>query len=218
MPPPQFVSAGTFYDPGGTGTSHVVPAPASVGSLDIVLVHMYIEDTTAVTPPGGFSEIPTAVFTSAPATGGRVFWARGPGGSTYTFTTGVAVFRQATATRWTGCITTGDPYDPDTDAAQRSSNGTTTPAVSLTTSGSDRTVVWSGTAVSTGTWTPPSSYTERVDGTELSVASREQAVAGSTGSVTGTHSASSFQTAFLLALVPIPGYVPSIMSQYNSYH
>lgn len=222
MAAPAFANAGTYYAPGGTGTSHVVPAPSSVGSLDIVLVHIYIESNTAVTPPGGFTEIPTAPFTSGPTTGQRAFWARGPGGSTYTFSTGSAVFREASATRWTGCITTGTPYDSGAGApnsAQRSSNGATTPAVSLTTQGPERRLVWSAGAVSVSNpWTPPSGFTEHVDQAELTIASDDQPTAGATGSITGTANASSFQTAFLIALIPPEAFIPPHISQYSSYY
>lgn len=219
MAVPAFASTGTYYAPGGTGTSHVVPAPASVGSLDIVLVHIYIESNTAVTAPGTFLEVPTAPFTSGPTTGQRVFWARGPGGSTYTFTTGSAVFREAVASRWTGCITTGTPYDVGGGApssAQRSSNATTTPAVSLTTQGPERRLVWSAGAVAVSNpWTPPSGFTEHVDQAELTLASEDQVAAGATGSITGTANAASFQTAFLLALIPPPSFIPPFRSQYT---
>lgn len=202
MVAPAFGAAGTYLA-GGVRTTVSVPVPSGVTNNQVVLSHLYIEASGAVTPPTGFTEITPAAVTTGTVTVGRVFWKRATGSDsgTYAFTTPNA-FSEAVAERYTGCVTSGSPIDVS-NSAQRSSAGTTTPSVSVTTTGRDRLLVWSATSVQIGPWTPPTGYTERVDtGREISVATDELAAAGSSGSVTGT-GPSAFMTAWLVALIPI---------------
>lgn len=207
MAGPLFGNAGTYLT-GGVRTTSSVTIPSSTVADDIVLVHMYCEFTSAVTGPAGFTEITTASFTSN-NTGGRVFWKRltaTDGAGTYAFTH-ASGFTEAVATRFTNCVRTGNPYDPSPVSAQRSSASTATPSVTITTAGADRLIVWSATSVSTGAWTPPTGYDERVDtGGEITVATDELAVAGSSGALIGA-GPSDNMTAWALALIP---YVPPV--------
>lgn len=218
MPAPAFGAAGTTLTATNSAAANVA-VPASVAADHVILVHLYKENTAAVTPPSGFTEL-----TTAPATTGNVqtfhtFWKRATGADsgTYNFTWTGSVLRQAVAVRYTGCITTGTPLEGFTGAG-RSSNGTVTPGVSLTTTGPDRLIVWGGTSWEVdagGSWTPPSGYTERVDSPAIGVATLTQAAAGSTGSITGTYSpGSNYQTATLLALLPVPTARPSDFMQF----
>jgi hypothetical protein len=209
---PTFGTAGTFLN-GVTSASAAVPVPSGVAANDIVLIHLHIGSATAPTVlPSGFAEVvPTGTqFTTGTVGGIRCYWKRATGADsgTYDFTFGSSVNKSGVATRYPGCIATGTPYDAGTGApvvAVRSSAGSTTPAVSLTTLDVDRLIVWAGEAEGLGAWTPPTGYTERVDTTrDLSIATVAKATAGTTGSVTGTSTASAFQGAFLLALLPVP--------------
>jgi hypothetical protein len=196
--------------------------PAGVANNKILLVHFYLEPTVTITGlPSGFTEVGSGISNSAH--GQRVFWKRATGADsgTYTFTHG-STWTEAAATSYTGATLTGSPIDT-TGTAQRGTSGTVTPPVSLTTTGSDRLIVWGGTvtfASGTGGWTPPSGYTERVDAAlELSVATLAQPVAGSTGAITGTSAQPGPECGFLLALLPLSSSVPlSYISAYNSYH
>jgi hypothetical protein len=75
---------------GATRTNSVIPVPSGVIAGQVVLVHLYIESTTTVTPPSGFTEIAfaPAVFTTGTVQGQRVYWKRATGADsgTYTFT------------------------------------------------------------------------------------------------------------------------------------
>lgn len=206
MAAPAYGSAGTYLTSASGQTTANVAVPSSVAADDIIIVFLYKENGNTVTMPSGFTEVGTA-----PNTGDQwhhAFWKRATGADsgTYNFSWTGSVWRAATATRYTGCVTSGTPYDTGTgapDTASRASSGTTTPAVSLTTEGADRLLVWSASTFNPGAWTPPSGFTERVDASDmLTVATKAQATAGATGSVTGTCATSDWQTAWLIALQP----------------
>lgn len=211
MAAPAFGAAGTYLT-GGSGTSAAIAVPTGVTPADIVLAMLYIESTAAVTPPAGFTEC-TGSPISATSLGAhtlRVFWKRASGSDsgTYSFTWTGSAYREASAQRYTGCVASGDPFDTGSGApnsAQRSSDATATPAVTLTTQDVDRLLVFSGTNFTGGAWTPPTSFTERADNSaDLTVASLTKAAAGTTGSVTGTCASSGYSTAWMGALLPVP--------------
>lgn len=194
---------------GTSATTAPIAVPAGVTSGQIILVDLYLEASRTVTPPDGtWTEVGTRAATTT--TWHHRFWKRATANDsgTYTFTWTTATYRRGCAVRYPGCVATGTPYDTGAGApvsAARSSAGTVTPGVSLTTQGVDRLLVWSGTSFSSGSWTPPTAggtWTERYDSNEIGGAEKSQAVAGATGTVTGTHSASDNQTAWLLALIP----------------
>lgn len=212
MAAPAFGAAGTYLT-GGSGTSAAIAVPSGVTADQVILAMLYIESTAAVTPPAGFTEAGASPI-SATGPGAhtlRVFWKRASGSDsgTYSFTWTGSAYREGSAQRYTGCITSGNPLDTGAGApnsAQRSSDATTTPAVSLTTQGADRLLVWAGTNFTGGAWTPPTSFTERADaGADLSVATLAQAAAGATGSVIGTCASSGYEVAWLGALLPDTG-------------
>lgn len=205
MPAPAFGAAGSFLS-GASGSSAAIPVPSGVTDGQIVLAHLYREIAATVTPPAGFFEVPNSP--ALVTTGGQEQWlslwwkrATGNDSGTYSFTWSGSTWRAGYATRYTGCIATGSPID-DSNGAGRSTAGTATPAVAVTTNGPDRLLVWTGGAYNDGAWTPPTDFTERADNSgNLSVATRELAAAGPSGSVSGT-GPNSAQTAFLLALLP----------------
>lgn len=206
MAAPAFGARGTYLS-GSTTTTAAVPVPPGVTSGQVVLVHLYKESTATVTPPAGFTELTPAPTTTGNVISHHVFWKRATGSDsgTYSFTWTGSAYREAVAERYTGCIASGSPVDAY-NGAGRSSSGTVTPAVTVTTTGPDRLLVWSGANFASGTWTPPSAggtWTERYDsGDCLTIATREQATSGSSGSVTGECAASANEAAFLVALLP----------------
>ncbi len=215
MAAPAFGAAGTYLS-GGSGTTAAIAVPSGVTADQIILAHLYIESTATVTPPAGFTETGASPI-SATGPGAhtlRAFWKRATGADsgTYSFTWTGSAYREGSAQRYTGCITSGNPLDTGAGApnsAQRSSDANATPAVTLTTQGADRLIVWAGTNFSGGAWTPPTQgggYTERVDASaDLSVATVTQAASGSTGSVTGSCATSGYEVAWLGALLPDSG-------------
>ncbi len=202
MAAPVVASVGTAVT--GTSASAAVPVPSGVAAGDLVVVSLFKQNTAAVTAPSGW----TALTPQSPATDTAhyIWWkiAAAADTGTYSFTWTGSVVREAVAIRVTGAAST--PLDTGTGApnsAGRASTATVTPAVSLTTQGADRLLIWSGANFSGGAWTPPSGYTENYDGAaRVTVASAAQAAAGSTGSVTGTCATSEYETAWLLAVVP----------------
>lgn len=187
----------------GNGSSASIPVPTGVQEDDIIIAGIYKENTDSVTRPTGFSEIGTFPRTTGTVTSLHLFWKRATGNDSgsYSFSWSGSVWRGAAAMRISGVRKTGNPHEAF-DTANRSSNSVTTPAVSVTTLGPDRLLVWAGTNYADTTWTPPSGFTERYDGDVLSFATADRSSAGPTGNITGQSANSSYQNAFLLALVP----------------
>lgn len=206
MAAPAFGAAGTILAAADAATA-AVPVPAGVTAGQIILVNLNKENSAVVTPPAGFAEVATAV---AVTTGGQVqwhylFWKRASGADagTYSFTWTGTIWRSARAVRYTGCVASGSPVDV-VGTNFTATAVTTTPAVSVTTTGPERLLVWSaGGNADDGTWTPPSGYTERVDQPMFGVATLDQAAAGSSGSITGASSGSASKTVWLIGLLPV---------------
>lgn len=224
MAAPVLQSTGTVLT--GTATSAAVAVPSGVAVNDIIWLTVYIENTNTVTATGFTAVTNTPI--SCTSTGAHSVWnfykrATGADSGTYAVAYGgTSVYRECVAQRISGCILTGDPTEIN-NGAQRSSNGTATPAVSGTTTGPDRLLLWSGSNFTgTGTWTAPTSpgtWTLRGTGGGVSTATSPFTTAGATGSVIGNHTASGFETGFLIALLPpASGPPPVLISQFNSFH
>jgi hypothetical protein len=201
-----FAGNGTNSGTGGA-VNLSLALPASIAANDILLAHIYDEtQNLAITPPSGWVEI-TPIASSGQSEN-HVFWTRAAGGETGSVTfTHANTTRGGIITRWTGCVTSGTPFDTPggSSAAANATSSTTTPAVSDTTAGANRLVVFMATDwQQPATFTPPTGFTENIDvGTEVgTVASLLQAAAGATGSITATASASGPLTARLLLLIP----------------
>lgn len=215
MAPPTFGAAGTYLSGTGATTAPIV-VPSGVTAGQIIVAVLYIESTVAVTPPLDFVECAASpIGAVAPGLHRiRVYWRRASGADagTYTFSWTGSIYREGFALRYTGAVTSGDPWDTGAGApnsAARSSDATATPAVSLTTQGPDRKLIWVGSNVAGGAGTPPSAggtWTERADGnSDVWTADKDQVTAGATGSVTGSNASSSYSCAWMGALLPDAG-------------
>lgn len=211
---PVPVSAGNYLA-GGNGARADIPAPSGVANSDIVVVDLYKENSATVTAPSGFQQIGTAV-----AAGSRQwhyqYWKRSTGNepTSYAFTWSGTTWRSGVAVSYRGAVSTGNPVEAF-DTAGNANNSTSSPTVSLTTSGPNRRVVWSASNWNGGKWTPPSGFTELVDaGDAVTIATREQALAGATGSVSGAAGENNSITARIFALVPTsaPAAAPPLVS------
>lgn len=181
-----------------------VAVPEGVTTNDVVVVSLYLETTAAVTAPTGFVQKSTIACTGGEAHTLRVYWRRAPAreSGVYTFTWTGSVLADAVAQRVTGCITTGDPFEA-VATAQRSSDATTTPNVSLTTLGEYRLLCWVGTAFNANAFTAPTGFSfEGVSLTHQCAAYVVQDSRGPTGNVSSTLSSTSNATAWLGALIP----------------
>lgn len=224
MAAPVFGAAGT-YDT-GTSAAPAIGVPSGVTSGQIILVALYKEIVATVTTlPTGFAEA-TASPISTTASGVHslhLFWKRATGADsgTYTFGWTGSTYWEASATRFTGCIASGNPFDTGAGAptsAQRSSNGTVTPGVSLTTQGADRLLVHTGGNWQTGTWTAATGFTKRIDNaSDLLLETETFTSAGASGTVTASCSGSSSETAWLGALLPVAAATSPTTSAFFSF-
>jgi hypothetical protein len=200
---PTYGATGTYLT-GTTTTSAAVAVPSSAAVNSIMIVQLYKENSAAVTPPAGFTELTPvqSTTTDVPFTM-HVFWKRctAADSGTYSFSWTGSVWREAVCTRYEGVVTSGTPMEQQS-GQQTSANTQTTSAVSVTTVAYDTLLVWMAGASSTGAWTPPTNFTERFDnGNTLSNATRDWATPGGSGSVTGTGPFNS-KVAWLVSLRP----------------
>jgi hypothetical protein len=207
---PVFGAIGTQLqvNPGSTSS---VAVPAGVAADDIIVVAMFLDSTATISAmPSGFAHVTGSPITVVGGGGHSqvIAWKRATGADvgTYDFTVASAAYVNAAATRYTGCITTGSPWDA-TDAQFSTALDTSSPSTTVTTTGSDRLLVWSATNWSGGAWTPPTGFTERRDSGDQVMTSADlaQAVAGSSGSIVGSCVGNDRRTAFLGALLPAGG-------------
>lgn len=205
MPAPAHAATGTYLE--GSFSTAAFAVPSGVQAGDLIVIPIYINAATGISAyASGFAEAPDSPQTNASglAHNVHVVWKRATGGDTgtYDFPLSATDFISGAALRYTGCVTSGSPWD-DTDGAVDVNDGVDTPPVSVTTTGADRLLVWAGASWSGGTWIPPSGFTERFDqGIGLvTAADKAQAAAGDSGTVQGTPSASSRRTAWLGALI-----------------
>lgn len=207
-------------------TTITIPAGIVKNSVIVVFIHRDRDRDTTYQPydalPDGFAyapNSPTIAIGDDQTIQLDVFWKRatGPEDSTGTYNFGwtrtatteaadTSYWRVGFSVRIDGCRTTGNPFEDDNGAASVADD-TDTPAVSVTTLGADRLLLWVGSSYSTGTWTVPASFTPQVvdvDFDLLAAATLTQALAGSSGSLVGTQD-SRAHSAWVGAFVPADG-------------
>jgi len=208
MAAPAFATAGTFV--GAASSPCAVPVPSGVGVGDIVLAFIYCQPSKTVTPPAGFTEAPNSPGqnTATSAFDWHVYWKRATAADsgTYSFTTsgGAPTWFAGVALRYTGCVLTGNPIDVAA-AAGLSVNSTSFPSTSITTTGSERLIVWSGVGLDGGfAITVPSGYTTNFTDTpnQIAEASLYQASAGSTGTLSASSTDNAGKAVWVGALIP----------------
>jgi hypothetical protein len=210
--PPSFGTAGTYR--AGTTATPQFAVPSSVANNDIILVVMYIDGTSANISalPTGFAQHPDFPYTLTGIMNHRlaVAWKRASGADagTYDFTLSSSVYSEGCAFRWTGCKTSGTPFDlpsgGDVSLAQNTTNSTTTPAVNVTTLGANRAFLHVATDWSGGTWTAPSGFTKRGAGggsNLVYLSDKTQATAANSGATSATCTGNDKMTAWIGALI-----------------
>jgi hypothetical protein len=195
-----------------------------VTNRDIIVVSMYVENDTAITPAANFTEA-----TGSPVTNGalklRTYWKRqttatGAGETTgnygFSITFGTGPWRLGVACRYTGCITSGNPFDVTSSVTN--SGSTSTGAVSADTTEADRLLLWSSITLDGGTCTVPAGFsTAATNNNGHMVAHKTQAAAGPTGSLTGTWSVTTSSSTWLGALKPVATPRNTIINQAPMY-
>lgn len=213
MAAPLFVAAGAHLD--GTAASASIAVPAGTSAGRVVVVSMYLDGVAlAVNPTPAVDFAPVEGCPVQIASGGGThslykWWKRCTATDTdpYVFTWAEARYREAEVTLWQNVVATGTPWDSPTGAAFLITNSATTPPVSVTTLGPDRTLIWSGTNWSGGTWTAPAGFTKRVQSSFglITECDGPFPTAGPTGPVSGTCSASDKTCAWMGALIGTTG-------------
>jgi hypothetical protein len=203
---PTHVGTGAFQDGSAATATAAIPAGTAAGHIAIVTI--YKENTAAVTAPSGFTLVTNTPISTSTPTHHSVYWKRltAADTGTYSFSWTGAVWRESSCSIFSGCATTGTPTEIH-NANFTNSAVTATPAVSGTTTGTDRLLVWSATNFQFGTWTVPTSFVDRSAGGAFGMvtATLGQAAAGPTGSLSGSCSTAAATTAFLFALLPDVG-------------
>lgn len=215
LAPPAFGSIGTLL--GAATSTPSVAVPAGVANGHFIMVAAYLDgNTTSVTGmPAGFQAAELIPVSANP--GGLDPWklfvaykfATGADSGTYAFTLNTSVFVYAQALRYTN-VANPTAWDLGAGAAQSgASNVNATPAVSTASLDANRLFIhiagnWNGDG---GAWTAPSGYTLRTSGssgvTNIAVSDKVQAVAGSSGSVSGNCTGSGKQAAWIAPLIGV---------------
>lgn len=215
MAAPAFASVATGTASGSTTATFSVPSGVvgkTTDPTELIVIPIYVEDgTQTVTPPdatwfeAGSSPVTLSTGTKKHAT--RFFYHRASGIESGTY--GAFIFaaglswRAGFATRYTGVVATGNPFDFTTSAVTDSTSSTTLPAVSGTTTGADRLLLLTNTTFDTATITPPAGFTSRNVNT-IDLSDKAQASAGATGSIAATRGAgTTSSTVWLGALKPV---------------
>lgn len=211
MAAPAFASAGSIYTY-QSGTTAAIPVPSGVTNTatDIVMVGMYMDTNVTITKPLDFAECQNSPVIGT--AGGqahllRTFWRRpsAADSGTYTFSWSGSTNALGFALRFTDCLAAGNPFDSlaSTAAAVANTNVTTTPAVSGTTLGPNRRLVFFADSFGGGGFGTISGWVEHVDAADgLDAQSKAQAAAGATGSITTTTGSSGSSNAWMGALMP----------------
>jgi hypothetical protein len=210
MAAPTFHSIGTQLQ--GTVSTASLAKPGTMSDGDVVLALVFINSTTTVSSaPSGFTQAsgsPIAVASGGGAHSMVAYWKRVTTASgepsTYDFVLSGSQYVNGCAAAYSGCVASGTPLDV-TNSAHFDTNATATPNVAVTTSTANTLLVFQGGNWSGGAWTPPTSFTERVDTGDRvhTIDDLAQAAAGSSGNVSATNASSAPCTAWLGALLPV---------------
>ena len=196
----------------GSGANAIVTYPASIAPGDLIICHLYKENTAAVTTiPGGWSEI-TGGGIPAATTGSvsqsRIFYYIAGGGETGTITfawTG-AVWRSAGVHRIDGQWLFGDPMDKKVALSTGGGTASTLP-VSIPDAAPESLHLLLGTDWAGGNqWSPPGGgWVERSDNDTDGAATFTNTPGGDVGSVSLTANVSGALTMTMITVVGTNG-------------
>ncbi|CDM57664.1 putative mannose-sensitive agglutinin [Rhizobium favelukesii] len=191
-----------------------VTAPAGIVNGDILIAIIFLGQSggtapTAPTAPSGFTQIGTG--TSVTESGNSfsalfgVYWKRAASESgSYTFTHSTASSQAAIAV-YSGALSSGSPVDVLSQNSGTLSPGTTATATGVTTTAANDLVIYAGhNWDATGTLSPPTGMTERVDSL-VYIADVAQPSAGASGNKTQTLASNNPWAAFLVAIKEAAG-------------
>lgn len=178
-------------------------APAGLADNDILVAYIYMEDPSVVVtsaPSGWASEVTGTSSSSSVA----VYWKRASSESgNYTFAATGAAWMGGYIAAYSGAITSGDPFNATGAVATGTS---VSPAATAITTTVDNSMIlyFESNAAGNTLSAQPSGFTSRVNATVSALSEKLQPVAGSTGTITGTITSSTW-VAVAAALTPAPG-------------
>lgn len=204
--PPAFGAIGTYLA-GTNRTSTVVATPTGAAVDSFLLVSLYVEATTTITPPAGWSALPTP-----PSSTGaghtislRQFWTKltAAAAASYTFTHAgsASLWTEGHMTRYEG-VTSAEVVGTGTSGAAAA----TAVSVSGSTTAANELLVLTAGNYQTGGWTPSAGFVERYDPAPgwTPLSTKVQAAAGATGTITYTSDSGTADAlvATLIGLIP----------------
>lgn len=204
MGAPIWESKGADFSNTSATPGFAIPAGTANGKIVIVSMFINVSTTLVTGVPAGFFEV-----AGSPVTGGSnklvKYWKRltGEDVGTYDFVLDSAQFIEGAAELYNDCVVSGNPFDLDPGTAFDNVNGTVTPEVSTSTNGPDRLIIHTATNWSGGTWTPPDTYTKRLQPPVglVTTSDKSQPSEGSTGAVTAVATGNDKRTAHIVALI-----------------
>jgi hypothetical protein len=198
----------TAQDTETTGTSVVISKPTGTVDNDVMIAVIYLESSAVVTPPSGWTEFASGdLMADTNPHKGYAYWKRAASeGSSYTWSWTGSAWKAGTINAYSGCETSGNPYDVLNSNVVHTSQ-TSTATVSTTTTVANTVLVWGATNYNAGTWTMPTTpgtFTQRGTGAAATLADYSYASAAATGNIIGGIGTTAENFAFVMAL-KVPG-------------
>jgi hypothetical protein len=187
-----------------------VPTGAAAGDIAVISLVQWNASTPTVTPPSGFVQKGATWTSSDGVAKNSIWWKRLTGADTgnYSFSwTGGVMWSGAICALFTGCATSGDPWD----AVATPTTGTwgNPTSISVTTTDAAGGLFWAVYNDTSGTHTPPTGFTEIADIDSASCAYYISGVSGSQSASGATISSSSAAGQWLGALLSDGGGAPA---------
>lgn len=210
-----FGSVGTFLTYASRTNSPLV-VPVGVAAGDVLVAYLYADDSNpTITPATGFTEITFSTvpntFASSPQLGVHVYWKRASGADTGTYTFNHAAAKtQGQVVRYRGALASGTPVIPY-NGANRTSSGSTTPAIAYSTSRDNEMLSFYGGIYTSVSFTLPTSWTQDGNGNGEIICHQLIATAGTLGSVSASAGGSAAAIAALVSILSdVSAYTPTI--------
>lgn len=184
----------SLTDQGNAAAANITGSePAGAAADDILIASLYIESTTTITPPAGWSDSFNGTTMVGEVSSAGVFkqylyWIRRGGSAPALQWLFSSAYRELVIAAYSGARASGDPFSFGDIELRDNAINAIWPDTSGVTSDANETLVWVGTNIAGGAASDqPTGFTERQDinATDTAWADKAQAAAGATGTVTG---------------------------------
>lgn len=199
-----------------------VPTGAAVDDIAVVFLGQWASGATpTITPPAGFTQKGATWSSGDGLAKNSVWWKRLTAADTGTYSfswTGGGFWTTAEVALFSGCATSGDPWDAVATPVTGTFGSITSMSVTMTDAAGG--LFWCVYNDSNGTHTPPTSFTELDDVDSASCAYRIPGSSGSQSASGASITSSSSAGAWLGALLSTGGGAPAprpvpVISQYG---